>query len=107
MRAATGVKLHDLGPLRVARREALLALDLRDRRSGYPLEMVLGASAAGWRIVEQRSSYAPRVGRSKVTGTMRGTMTAVLDMSRLLRAQRRQTAERPATTNHEIEVPVS
>jgi len=63
-------------------------LDLRDRRSGYPLEMVLAASDAGWRILERDTSYAPRVGRSKVTGTVRGTVTAVLDMSRLLREQR-------------------
>jgi hypothetical protein len=93
MRAATGVRLHDLGPLRIARREALLGLDLRDRRSGYPLEMVLAASDAGWRILERETSYAPRVGRSKVTGTLRGTVTAVLDMSRLLRTQRRQKRE--------------
>jgi glycosyltransferase involved in cell wall biosynthesis len=93
MRAATGVRLHDLGPLRIARREALLGLDLRDRRSGYPLEMVLAASDAGWRILERETSYAPRVGRSKVTGTLRGTVTAVLDMSRLLRTQRRRKRE--------------
>jgi glycosyltransferase involved in cell wall biosynthesis len=93
LRGATGVKLHDLGPLRIARREALLALELQDRRSGYPLEMVLAASGAGWTIVEQRSSYAPRVGRSKVTGTVRGTTTAVLDMSRLLRAHQPRSAE--------------
>jgi len=85
MRRASGVSLHDLGPMRVARREGLLALDLRDRRSGYPLEMVLRASEAGWRIVERDAPYSPRVGRSKVTGTIRGTTVAVQDMSRLLR----------------------
>lgn len=90
LRAATGAPLHDLGPLRIARREALLGLDLRDRRSGYPLEMVLAASDAGWRILERDTRYAPRVGRSKVTGTLRGTVTAVVDMSRLLRDQRRR-----------------
>lgn len=81
-----GVDLHDLGPLRIARRDALLALDLHDRRSGYPLEMVLAASRAGWTIVERDSDYAPRVGKSKVTGTVRGMLTAVHDMSGLLRA---------------------
>jgi glycosyltransferase involved in cell wall biosynthesis len=85
MRRASGVALHDLGPMRVARRDALLALDLKDRRSGYPLEMVLRASEAGWRIREQDAPYSPRVGRSKVTGTIRGTSVAVKDMSRLLR----------------------
>ncbi|WP_411699236.1 glycosyltransferase family 2 protein [Conyzicola sp.] len=91
MRGATKLDLHDLGPMRAANREALLALDLRDRRSGYPLEQVLRAHAEGWRIVEVDSPYAPRIGRSKVTGTIRGTAIAVLDMSRLLRAQNRAT----------------
>jgi len=94
MRAATGVTLHDLGPLRIARREDLLGLELRDRRSGYPLEMVLAASDAGLNIVERDTGYAPRVGRSKVTGTLRGTVTAVLDMSSLLRTTRVSRASR-------------
>ncbi|MBD8660262.1 glycosyltransferase family 2 protein [Frigoribacterium sp. CFBP 8754] len=85
MRRASGVALHDLGPMRVASREGLLGLGLVDRRSGYPLEMVLRGSHAGWRIVELDAPYAPRVGRSKVTGTIRGTWVAVKDMSRLLR----------------------
>lgn len=88
MRRASGVALHDLGPLRVASREGLLALDLQDRRSGYPLEMVLRASEAGWRIRELDIDYSPRVGRSKVTGTVRGTIRAIKDMSRLLREAR-------------------
>jgi glycosyltransferase involved in cell wall biosynthesis len=91
MRGATKLDLHDLGPMRAAGREALLALDLRDRRSGYPLEQVLRGHAEGWRIIEVDSPYAPRIGRSKVTGTIRGTYIAVLDMSRLLRAQNRAT----------------
>ncbi|MEJ1154533.1 glycosyltransferase family 2 protein [Microbacterium marmarense] len=81
----SGVKVSDLGPMRVARTQALVDLDLRDRRSGYPLEMVLRAAAAGWNIVETDVAYAPRVGRSKVTGTVRGTATAISDMSRILR----------------------
>lgn len=87
MRRVTGLRLHDLGPMRAARTDAMLALDLRDRRSGYPLETVLRAHDAGWRIAEVDIPYSPRVGRSKVTGTVRGTMTAISDMSRLL-AQR-------------------
>lgn len=86
MRRATGLRLHDLGPMRAARRQAMLDLDLRDRRSGYPLETVLRGHASGWRIVEVDVPYAPRVGRSKVTGTVRGTLTAIGDMSRLLAA---------------------
>ena len=90
MRGATKLDLHDLGPMRAANREAMLALDLRDRRSGYPLETVLRGHDAGWRILEVDSPYSPRIGRSKVTGTIRGTYTAVLDMSRLLRARNKQ-----------------
>jgi len=83
-----GVRVTDLGPMRVARTEALRGLALRDRRSGYPLEMVLRAAAAGWRIAEIDVPYAPRVGRSKVTGTVRGTATAIYDMGRILRDAR-------------------
>ena len=85
VRRRTGLGLRDLGPLRAARRQALLALDLRDRRSGWPLEMVLKAHRAGWRIDEVPVPYRPRTGRSKVTGTVRGTVQAVGDMSALLR----------------------
>ncbi|MFB4318262.1 glycosyltransferase family 2 protein [Actinomadura sp. 21ATH] len=76
--------LHDLGPMRAARRDGLLALGLADRRFGYPLEMVLKAAAAGWRITELDVAYRPRVGRSKVTGTVGGTVRAVRDMRRVL-----------------------
>ena len=82
----TGLKVHDLGPMRACRRDALLALDLQDRRFGYPLEMVTRAVAAGWRVVEVDVDYLPRTGRSKVTGTVGGTLKAVRDMSRVLRA---------------------
>lgn len=86
LRARTGAPLHDLGPMRAARRERLLALGLGDRRSGYPLEMVLAASAAGMRIAETPVDYLPRTGRSKVTGTVRGTRQAVQDMRAVLAA---------------------
>jgi glycosyltransferase involved in cell wall biosynthesis len=88
MRRATGYALTDLGPMRVMRREALVALDLQDRRSGYPLEMVLAAHRAGWRVDESDIDYAQRIGDSKVTGTVRGTITAIRDMSRMLRDHR-------------------
>ncbi|MFH9730294.1 glycosyltransferase family 2 protein [Streptomyces sp. NPDC017260] len=84
LRRRTGLRLHDLGPLRAARREALLALDLADRRSGYPLQMVVRAADAGWRITEHDVPYLPRTGASKVTGTWRGTWHAVRDMRRVL-----------------------
>ncbi|MGH9013372.1 MAG: glycosyltransferase family 2 protein [Acidimicrobiia bacterium] len=77
--------VHDLGPMRATRRLDLLALELRDRRFGWPLEMVVAAGAAGWRLAEVPVSYAPRLGRSKVTGTFRGTVRTVLDMARVAR----------------------
>ncbi|MFE0513664.1 glycosyltransferase family 2 protein [Streptomyces sp. NPDC058964] len=84
LRRRTGLRLHDLGPLRAARRQALLALDLTDRRSGYPLQMVVRAADAGWRIAEHDVPYLPRTGSSKVTGTWRGTWQAMRDMRRVL-----------------------
>ena len=80
-----GVALTDLGPIRAARRVPLIQLGLQDRRSGWPLEMVLRAAEAGWRIEEVPVAYRPRVGRSKVTGTLAGTTRAVLDMARVMR----------------------
>lgn len=84
VRRLTGIEVHDIGPLRVGRRAALLALDHQDRRSGYPLETVLLAARAGWRIGERDLPYEPRSGRSKVTGTVRGTVQAIRDMSAVL-----------------------
>jgi glycosyltransferase involved in cell wall biosynthesis len=80
-----GGRVHDLGPMRAGPREALLGLGVTDRRFGWPLEMVLRAAGAGWRIREVPVSYAPRIGRSKVTGTVRGTARAVYDMARVMR----------------------
>jgi glycosyltransferase involved in cell wall biosynthesis len=85
LRRRTGVVLTDLGPMRAARPEALLGLGLADRRSGWPLEMVLQAAAAGWRIAEIEVGYRPRAGRSKVTGTVRGSVRALRDMASVLR----------------------
>jgi glycosyltransferase involved in cell wall biosynthesis len=87
LRRRTGVPLHDLGPMRAARRDGLLALGLTDRRFGYPLEMVLRASAEGWRLGEVDVDYLPRAGRSKVTGTVRGTLRAIGDMRRVMAEQ--------------------
>jgi glycosyltransferase involved in cell wall biosynthesis len=84
LRRATGAALTDLGPMRAARRRDLLDLGVADRRFGWPLEMVLLAGAAGWRIAEVPVGYRPRTGRSKVTGTVRGTARAVGDMRRVL-----------------------
>ncbi|AVZ76448.1 glycosyltransferase [Streptomyces lunaelactis] len=84
LRRRTGLRLRDLGPMRAARRKDVLALDLTDRRSGYPLQMVVRAADAGWRVSELDVPYLPRSGKSKVTGTWRGTWDAVRDMREVL-----------------------
>ncbi len=81
IRRRTGVRLHDVGPMRAARREFLVDLNLRDRRSGYPAETVIRAADAGARITEVPVDYLLRQGRSKVTGTPLGIWHAVRDMS--------------------------
>jgi len=84
VRRKTGLKVRDLGPMRAAGREALLSLNLADRRFGYPLEMVMNAAAAGWRVSEVEVAYLPRIGKSKVTGTVGGCVRTVRDMSAVL-----------------------
>ena len=86
LRRRTGLELHDLGPMRAGRREALLVLGMTDRRFGYPLEMVTRAADAGWRVSEVDVDYAPRAAgtRSKVTGTVLGTVRTVRDMRAVL-----------------------
>ena len=85
LRRRCGVRLRDLGPMRAAPRLALLDLGIRDRRFGWPLEMVLLAADRGWRIEEVEVAYSARAGRSKVTGTVRGTARTVRDMAAALR----------------------
>ncbi|MDQ2795983.1 MAG: glycosyltransferase family 2 protein [Actinomycetota bacterium] len=80
----TGLSLLDVGPMRLAPRESLLALHLSDRRSGYPVETVVSAAEAGWRLSQVDVPYAPRTGRSKVTGTPMGVIRTVRDMSAVL-----------------------
>jgi glycosyltransferase involved in cell wall biosynthesis len=79
VRRRTGLRIHDCGPVRVARRTALLALELQDRRSGYPVETLVRAAAAGLRVRQVDVDYFPRHGRSKVTGTPLGVLRAVRD----------------------------
>jgi glycosyltransferase involved in cell wall biosynthesis len=82
-----GVPVHDIGPARAARREPLLELGILDRAFGYPLELLLRAGAAGWRIAELDVAYHRRAAgtRSKVTGSVRGTLRAARDMAAVLR----------------------
>ncbi|MGN7799549.1 glycosyltransferase family 2 protein [Leifsonia sp. 22587] len=84
LRSRTGLPLYDLGPVRAARRLPLLGLGVDDRRSGYPVEVVLRAHRSGWRVAQVDVLYHPRIGRSKVTGSLRGYVTAVRDTRRRL-----------------------
>lgn len=79
------LSLSDLGPMRAANRSALLALGLADSRFGFPLEMVVRAAEHGWAISQVPVTYRRRVGRSKVTGTVRGTARCARDTARVLR----------------------
>jgi glycosyltransferase involved in cell wall biosynthesis len=80
LRTRYGLQVHDVSPMRVARREALLSLGVEDRRSGYPLELLIRAAAAGWRVVEHDVTYGPRIaGKSKISGSVRGSAIAILD----------------------------
>jgi glycosyltransferase involved in cell wall biosynthesis len=85
LRTRHGVHVHDIAPMRVARREALLALGVTDRRSGYPVELMVRAGQAGWRVVERDVAYGPRTGgKSKVSGSVRGSFIAALDFWRVI-----------------------
>ncbi|GAA2501546.1 glycosyltransferase family 2 protein [Winogradskya humida] len=86
LRRTTGLDVHDIGPMRAARRDDLLSLGLRDRRFGYPLELLVAAARAGWTVTEVDVAYHPRAAgtHSKVTGTVRGTARAIRDMSAVL-----------------------
>ncbi|WP_373141947.1 glycosyltransferase family 2 protein [Mycobacterium marinum] len=85
LRTRHGLPVHDIAPMRVARRDALLALGVVDRRSGYPLELLVRAAAAGWRVAEFDVSYGPRTGgKSKVSGSLRGSMIAILDFWKVI-----------------------
>ena len=84
LRSRSDLAVTDLAPVRVAARDHLLELDVQDRRSGYPVETLLRAAQAQWRITEHDMSYSPRAAgtRSKVSGSVRGTVAALIDMSR-------------------------
>ncbi len=76
IRRLYGVAITDLGPFRAARADLVRALDLRETGYGWAVELILRGALAGARIVEAPVSYHPRIGRSKITGTIRGSVGA-------------------------------
>ncbi|MBJ7357739.1 glycosyltransferase family 2 protein [Nocardioides sp.] len=87
LRRRIGMAAHDIAPIRVCRRDALLGLDVQDRRFGYPVELLQKATDAGWRVVERDVAYHPRAAgtRSKVSGSVKGTARAAHDFWGVLR----------------------
>lgn len=86
LRSRYGLPVHDIAPMRVARRDAVLGLGVTDRRSGYPLELLVRAAQAGWTVVERDVAYGPRTGgTSKVSGSVRGSAIAALDFMKVIR----------------------
>jgi len=71
-----GVKISDLGPFRAARADVLRELALEETTYGWAVEMILKGALQGFRIVEVPVSYHPRIGKSKISGTVKGTVGA-------------------------------
>jgi len=86
LRRRTGLDVHDIAPVRACRREDLLGLAVEDRRFGYPVELLVRAQAAGWRIREVDVTYRARAAgtRSKVSGSLVGSLRAARDFARVL-----------------------
>ena len=76
IRLLYGLKISDLGPFRAGRADVLRALALEETTYGWAVEMILKAAAAGFRVVEVPVSYHPRIGKSKIGGTLKGTVGA-------------------------------
>ena len=76
VRLLYGVKISDLGPFRAARTEVLRTVELQEKTYGWAVELILKGAIHGFRIVEVPVSYHPRVGKSKISGTVKGTIGA-------------------------------
>jgi len=86
LRRRFGLGVHDIGAVRAARTRTLLDLGVEDRRSGYPLELLVRAGRAGLRVEELPVSYRPRTaGRSKVSGSVLGSAVATWDFLKVIR----------------------
>ncbi|PKH40742.1 Glycosyl transferase family 2 [Nocardioides alpinus] len=86
LRRRIGMDAHDIAPMRVARRQAVLDLGLQDRRFGYPVELLQAVTRAEWRLSEHDVDYHPRAAgtRSKVSGSVTGTLRTARDFAKVL-----------------------
>jgi glycosyltransferase involved in cell wall biosynthesis len=100
IRSLYGLKISDLGPFRAARADVLHAVQLEETTYGWAVELILKGTIQGFRIVEVPVSYHPRIGQSKISGTLRGTLGAAwFILSRIARYyfhQRKIAASPPA-----------
>ena len=76
IRLLYGLDISDLGPFRAGRADVLRALALEETTYGWAVEMILKGALAGYRVVEVPVSYHPRIGQSKISGTLKGTIGA-------------------------------
>jgi hypothetical protein len=89
-------RITDLGPFRAARLDVLRSLALEETSYGWAVEMILKGALQGFRICEVPVSYHPRLGRSKISGTVVGTVGAAwFIFSRILRYYVRRLAGAP------------
>ena len=100
IRLLYGLKITDLGPFRAGRAEVLRALALEETTDGWAVEMILKGTLAGFRVIEVPVSYYPRIGKSKIGGTLKGTVGAAWFIFSLIVRyyfrHRRTGARRPA-----------
>jgi glycosyltransferase involved in cell wall biosynthesis len=97
IRLLYGLKISDLGPFRAARADVLRELALEEATYGWAVEMILKGALQGFRIVEVPVSYYPRIGKSKISGTVKGTIGAawfILSRIILYHFRRRRTGPR-------------
>ena len=76
IRLLYGLKITDLGPFRAGRADSLRALALEETTYGWAVEMILKGALSGFRVVEVPVTYYPRIGKSKISGTLKGTVGA-------------------------------
>jgi glycosyltransferase involved in cell wall biosynthesis len=99
IRLLYGVRITDLGPFRAGRADVLRALTLEEATYGWAVEMIVKGAIAGFRIVEVPVSYHPRIGKSKISGTVKGTVGAawfILSLIVRYYFRRRARSPRPA-----------
>jgi glycosyltransferase involved in cell wall biosynthesis len=95
-----GLRISDLGPFRAGRADVLRRLELQENTYGWAVEIILKGTLGGFRIVEVPVSYYPRIGKSKISGTLRGTVGAgwfiLMLIARYAFRRRRAGMPRPA-----------